>query len=677
MADRDESQSDGADIRPEEIRQRLDGVASGIDVGELEQARTNVDSAVGRRRTRKRLGAVLGAAAVVALAATTVVLTLGGDEPDMLATTDDTMVPDIAPDDSADAPEPTLALPVATAQPVELIEGAARPGSTAGTNGAPEYGEWIVPWEEGFLVGSTSFPPQPLPDELPEEVVALFPQEVIDFFDGDLPDTIAEATEQLSEAGLLDVVSEVIRNNPAANDAIYGAPTEVPTLDVRFTVDGVNWEPREMVPPPGATFLSSVTAVDDRLSAVYSIVDPLTGNPIDGVITVATTPDLTTWTAQDIVVPPPGELPDDINWMVFAQGLVANDNGWVLSVFDSIDADPFALLPVDVRDEINSANGFGVSTDAIGITIEYDFDPDGNNPSETRTFTWDELGVAPEVAQLLSEQDYSPTLWTASWDGEPTPTDAPSVGGPIAATAAGFVQWTDQTWFSPDGITWTASPLPDDVSWVTGAFNFDGGLIVMSSTETGEPLVHRVDERGENAVLLDLPLPDAGSLSSTMPFGSLTTSGTVVAVDPPVAPEQQLSVEVDGYRLAVFQPQGIFEVTDVATGEVVVSENPLRQGAGDDSLITFDENGVTVIDPATGDVLVVFSQEVIDASQKEFFDEGGGEYNPDFWLLASLDGERFVVDDIDDPTDGPTALATNGTRLLLQSGTNWIIYDLA
>lgn len=41
MADRDEPQPDGADARPENIRQRLEGVASGIDIGELEQARSN------------------------------------------------------------------------------------------------------------------------------------------------------------------------------------------------------------------------------------------------------------------------------------------------------------------------------------------------------------------------------------------------------------------------------------------------------------------------------------------------------------------------------------------------------------------------------------------------------------------------------------------------------------
>ncbi len=46
MADRDESQHDDADIRPEEFRQRFDGVASGIDVGDLELARSNVDGVV-------------------------------------------------------------------------------------------------------------------------------------------------------------------------------------------------------------------------------------------------------------------------------------------------------------------------------------------------------------------------------------------------------------------------------------------------------------------------------------------------------------------------------------------------------------------------------------------------------------------------------------------------------
>jgi hypothetical protein len=277
---------------------------------------------------------------------------------------------------------------------------------------------------------------------------------------------------------------------------------------------------------------------------------------------------------------------------------------------------------------------------------------------------------------LLSEQDYSPTIWAAPWDGQPVLADAAPLGGGIASTPAGFVQWTDQTWFSTDGITWTASPLPAGASWVSGAFNIDGGLIVLASAESGESVVYRVDERGENAVLLELPVPDSSSLSMTSSFGGSATSGAVVSVDPLATSDERLSVDVDGYRLALPGAAGIFEVTDLATGEVIVSENlfgPDNEGGW----LTMDEAGITVTDPTTGEVLVVFSQDALDSAESVYFDQGGGEYNPDFWLLASLDGERFVLEDLDDVTDGPISAVTNGSRLLLQSGGNWITYDLA
>jgi hypothetical protein len=677
MADRDDTQ-------PDEIRQRLDGVAAGIDVGDLEQARSGVDDVVGRRRLRKRFGAVLGAAAVVAVAATTVVLTFGDDQPDTLVTTDDTLPPDtIATEiDDSDAPEPTLALPVATGQPVELIDAIARPGAAAGADGAPEYGEWIVPWEDGFLVGSMAFQSQPLPEELPDEVVALFPQEVVDLFAGELPDTIDEAMALLSDAGLLDTVTEIVGANPAASDAIYGVPTDAeavaPTLDVRFTVDGSTWEPREMVLPPGATYLSSVTAVDGRLATVFGNDNPTTGRTVDGTITIASTTDLTNWTTQQIVVPSRGELPEGINWNVFAQGLVANDGGWVVQVYDSIDADPYALLAPEVQAEIESdGTGMGVRTDDRGVIIEYGFGPDGGDPSETLIFTWDELGVSPEIAQMFSEQNYESVFWASTWDGVPSPTDGPALGGPIAATPDGFVSWSDQTWFSPDGITWTSSPLPADESWVTGAFNVDGGLILVSSTNSGATQIHRVDDRGQNPVLLDVPLPgDNGTLSVGGLAGGTTASGTIVFLDPASDPAQQLSVEADGYRLTLVQQSGVFEVVEVATGEVIVSENPFRP-RNDESPIQVDESGVTVTDATTGEVLVVFSSELLDAAESEYFDDGGGEYDPDLWLLASVDGERFVVEDIADVIDAPTSVSTNGSRLLLQLGSDWVVFDLA
>ncbi len=474
MADQDESTDDRSEAGDAEMRRRLDEVASVVDVGDLEVARADVGHRVGRRRTRRRIGVTIGAVAVIA-AATTAVLTVGGDEPDTLVTTDDTQVATSLPDDDVESPEPTLAVAPVTPS-IEVIGGVAQVGASAGSNGAPEYGEWSVPWEDGFLVGSTFFPPQPLPDQLPEEVLALFPQEVIDVFGGELPATISEATTMLSDAGLLDVVSEIISNNPEAYDAIYGTPVQVaPTLDVRFTVDGETWEPREMVLPPDATSFSGAAAVGDRLAVVYSVIDPLTGMPVGGRVVVATTTDLSTWTTQEIVLPSPGELPEGVNWSVFAQGLVANESGWVVPVYSSVDVDAYSLVPEDVRSELDDSRGLSVGTSNDGITIESGFDENGNNPASSVSYTWEELGVDPDLAALISQQSFTPTMWTSSWEGTPLATDAPVAQGPMVATPAGFVTWNDQTWFSPDGVTWTASPLPIGASWVNGAFTVDDG----------------------------------------------------------------------------------------------------------------------------------------------------------------------------------------------------------
>jgi len=674
MADHDEPTGDRSEADQAEMRRRLDEVASVVDVGDLEVARADVGHRVGRRRTRRRIGVTIGAVAVIA-AATTAVLTVGGDEPDTLVTTDDTQVTASLPDDDVESPEPTLAVAPVTPS-VEVIDGVAQVGASAGSNGAPEYGEWSVPWEDGFLVGSTFFPPQPLPDELPEEVRALFPQEVLDLFDGGLPATISEATTMLSDAGLLDVVSEIIGNNPEAYDAIYGTPAEVtPTLDVRFTVDGTSWEPREMVLPPDATSFSGAAAVGDRLAVVYSVIDPLTGMPSGGRVVVATTTDLSTWTTQEIVLPSPGELPEGVNWSVFAQGLVANESGWVVPVSSSIDVDAYSLVPEDVRAGIDDSRGLSVGTNSDGVTIESDFDENGGNPASSVSYTWDELGVDPDIARLLSDQDYTPTVWTASWEGTPAPTGAPPAQGPMVATPAGFVMWDDQTWFSPDGVNWTASPLPIGASWVSGAFTVDDGLIVLSNTDAGGSLFHHVDERGGNAVRLDLAVGPDGSQVSSASWPGTATEGMIASAIPPVPEEELLSVEVDGYRLTVRQPSGVFEVVDVATGDVIVSEIPFGPGA--DGSITIDEAGVTVTDPRTGDVVVVFTQDVLDAAEQRYFDDGGGDYTPDFWLIASLDGERFVIDDLDDDGSGPVSVASNGSRLLVQAGTDWLVYDLS
>ena len=210
-----------------------------------------------RRQVRNRAGAVVGLVAVVALGAVAVLALAGSDEPDTLVTADPAENTEEAgettsvPADTA----PTLSTASAPAT-VEVVDLPGVAGAAPGIDGAPQFAEWMAPWREGFLVGSTMYPPQSLPSELPPDVVALFPQEVTDLFNGTLPPTIEEATKMLSEAGLLDEVTAVLQEHPEASAAIYGVPsTDPPTVEARFTVDGITWEPVEMTLPAGAGYL--------------------------------------------------------------------------------------------------------------------------------------------------------------------------------------------------------------------------------------------------------------------------------------------------------------------------------------------------------------------------------------------------------------------------------------
>lgn len=86
---------------------------------------------------------------------------------------------------------------------------------------------------------------------------------------------------------------------------------------------------------------------------------------------------------------------------------------------------------------------------------------------------------------------------------------------------------TDRTWFSPDGITWTSSPLPDPDGRVTAAFPYDGGVIMLSTGADLATDVLRLDETGGDPELLDVPgLPTIGQagFSSQASPGSATSS---------------------------------------------------------------------------------------------------------------------------------------------------------
>jgi hypothetical protein len=663
---------------PDELRRGLDDLARSIDVGELDLQ--SVHSGARRRRLRARLGATIGVVAL-AVGATVGVVTLpADDEPDTLATLD--VDPPDTSDVAATTVEETLSNELSTtpALTVRMVERPAMVGQRVGTGGAPQYGEWTVGWQDGFLVGAQSFAPQPLPDELPEDVVALFPQEVLDVFGGELPATISEATQMLSEAGLLDTVTDIIAANPAASEAIYSVETEVtpPSLDVRFTTDGVTWEPVEMTLPPDASYFNSVSAVDGRLVVSYGLQDPLTGVAADGIARVATTENLVDWTVQEIVIPPPPvELPADALWSVYVNGVASNETGWVASVHSGLELDLVRLLPDEVRAQYEqSDDGYSTSLDETGFSLERFV----AGKSETDKYTWEALGISPDVAAYLTGQNYEPTLWAATWDGSPTASQASVPIQQVVATPAGFVGLGEEIWFSPDGLTWTTNPLPSADAYLSSSFTFDGGIVAFVGTRNGARIL-RLDERGGSPQWLDIPgLPE----NSQGWFGFGSRLGVVLDAAEPGPPPPPLVVETDGHRLTIDNETGTAEVVALATDEVVATADFGRR-LDDDASIVFGSDGVTVTDPVTGAVIVVFPTDVLEAASRALYETEPmtepEEYRPDTWLLATLDGETFVLDDLDDGTGdsyvGGGTLAANGSRLLLQVAGSWVLYDLA
>ncbi len=116
-----------------------------------------------------------------------------------------------------------------------------------------------------------------------------------------------------------------------------------------------------MTLPAGATYFDGLATAGDRLAVLFN--EPQTPeDPGGSVVTVATTTDLVNWTTQEVVPPAlPVELPAGIQRRVNGQGLVANDSGWAITVFDSVDVDVLQLVPDDVRAKLESSDGgFGV-----------------------------------------------------------------------------------------------------------------------------------------------------------------------------------------------------------------------------------------------------------------------------------------------------------------------------
>jgi hypothetical protein len=715
-----------SDSRPDPLNGQLTELAAVIPVDDVASSLTSVrETVAGRRRRRNIIGG--GFAAAVLIAAGVVVLgtVSDGDGSDTIAIEgagDDEPADegpggvaqgeqagsDAASDETPtdNAPGGVVTVSVPTRQVSAITTGPTRVALGVGEGDMADMVEWIVPWQGGFLAASTTYAPQPLPAELPEEIIALFPPEVVDFFDGELPPTIDEATLMLSEAGLLDEVAAVVQSNPAAYEAIYGAAgaaTE-PETDVVFSSDGVDWEPIDFVAPEGMYGLYGVQSTGTRLAVATQLAPEVT--PFDTArpdqtapIVVATTTDLITWDVVELDVGGrPAGLPEVITYGIAPSELAINDNGWLLSVDSFSDIDIAAVLPEAIRDEVvNGSGGYGTSWDDSGVQIEVygdapvetvpTSDDEGNfgdpEVAESFTFTWDELGVDPAAVAMINGGGGGRQLFTSTWGGEPVEVDDVE-GWSIAAGDDGFyVSRGDSIEYSADAITWTTIALPDDVYTISSIKTLPDGIVALGGDDAGASSLYRWT--GSTATWERLEVPGAPPSMSDV-FGGMGSAPAMIVdgTERQVPEPTEITVEADGFTMVMRQDFTTASVVVTNRDGTVVAQEAFDWRAGDQPASwRYGNNGVEIIDTDTGELIVTFDNDVMEAAYREQTDqfEQPDELAPDLWLLATSDGERWLVEDldvsIDDSRFGPGGIAISNDVLLVNSGDGWDRYDLS
>jgi hypothetical protein len=529
--------------------------------------------------------------------------------------------------------------------------------------------QWLVPWDDGFLAVGVRHAPQPLPDQLPPEVADLFPPEVNALFPDGLPPTQQEAIEILEEADLFDEVMDVVNEYPEAMDALQSAPRPAASLVATWSADGDTWTPTEMTAPDGLGDLQQLAVSGDRLTIAGT--SPPGEDRVPWTVTVASTTDLETWTTESFEIRPPEGVPDDVQVWVSPIGVAANDEHWVVRTMVDASIDPFEYLPDEVQERLMTG-GYGIGIEPDGVMVE--FDGESDEGIEVQRYTWAELGVPDAVVPFLQGSQSRVELWSGTWGGEPSVTVGDEPFGTLLATSAGFLDFGDGVAFSPDGTTWTQVRTPQPNLWFQAAAPLGDDVVAIAGTPYGETSIRIVDATGTNWTDVEV-----AGLDETFSAWNSASSPAFILANEPSAPEPEtLVVEHDGFELTrVFGGVVSYELVDLSTGAVVAEESvDLRttQTASDGPFehLTEDMLGVTITDPATGAMIVQIPQSAMSEAWSEA--TGGGdeafEYDqPDLWLLATADGESWLLEDLDDPDPAepnpPQHVTVNGTTLLV------------
>ncbi len=283
----------------------------------------------------------------------------------------------------------------------------------------------------------------------------------------------------------------------------------------------------------------------------------------------------------------------------------------MFEVRDIYGYDATELLPSDA-----SGDGYRIRSDDNGFTVT--LGGVDASPPTTYDYTWAEFGITPDQIPYLTGEIPASRTWSATWDGTPTMSETAVPTGPTLASPEGFVRWNDNTWHSPDGLTWTASPLPDPTGTVQNVFPVDDGFVAFVVSQDGATDVYRLDERGGEARRIDIDdVPESfstGFAGQTSPgLQSPQTSAALLSVGPNGGEQAPLVIDLDGYRF-VERGQNI-SLIDLATGDTLYTFSPFSGPPAADTWLTFDSDGFTVTDPVTEVELLQIPIETYRAAQ--------------------------------------------------------------
>ena len=390
------------------------------------------------RRSRAAVG-LLAAASLVAASG------CGADQPERLVSSPATQTTEaISTPETTSSPEATTPSTAAT----DTLESSPAVDSAAVLVSPPFEAtvedadfvpvQWLEPWDGGYLAVGVRYPPQALPDRLPPEIADLFPPEVTALFPDGLPPTQREAMDILSDAGLLDVVMDILDEHSEAMDAVQSAPLPEPELVASWTADGDAWTPTDLGEPGGIGDVSHVTVTDNRLTIAATALPDDERGP--SVVTIASTTDLENWATASFEITPPEGAPETALTWATVIALAADDDHWVARTMADVSIDSIDAVP----------------------------------PPQPRL-----------------------DLWSGSWDGEPTTSIADQPFGMLVATDQGFLDLGDRIASSPDGQTWTetaaptpnrrflaAAPLGDGVVAITGNGYVASKILMLDATGT-------------------------------------------------------------------------------------------------------------------------------------------------------------------------------------------------